>query len=297
MDDLRTFPGILTLANGRELSFVDYGPPEGLAVLWCHGGPGSRLEPTPTAAAAAALGFRLIGIDRPGYGETSLVVGRDIGDWPADALALADHLDIGQFLSVGVSTGGAYALALAAAAPRRVLGVVACCAVSDMRWTEGRAMMAGAAMVWDAPDRDTALRLTEALFGPDGSRLADLSAALALPPSDLAAISDAAFVENWGASTAVSFEQGVAGYVDDRIADGRGWGGFDVHAISCPVIVLHGEADTIVPLAHARHTAALVRNAQLRTAPDLGHFSIIGEVPATLGALRGPAGVRPVDQA
>jgi len=46
-----------------------------------------------------------------------------------EALAVADHLGIGQFAAVGTSTGGAFALALSALAPERVLGVVACCSM------------------------------------------------------------------------------------------------------------------------------------------------------------------------
>ena len=41
---------------------------DGTAVLWCHGGPGSRLEPAAFAPDAAKAGFEYIGIDRPGYG-------------------------------------------------------------------------------------------------------------------------------------------------------------------------------------------------------------------------------------
>jgi hypothetical protein len=33
------------LASGRTVGFADYGVPGATAVLWCHGGPGSRLEP------------------------------------------------------------------------------------------------------------------------------------------------------------------------------------------------------------------------------------------------------------
>ena len=98
------------------------------AVLWCHGGPGSRLEPAALAPAAAEAGLRIIGIDRPGYGLSSPNPERTIADWVPDGLAVADALGIDQFVTVGCSTGGAYALALAALVPARVLGVVACCA-------------------------------------------------------------------------------------------------------------------------------------------------------------------------
>ena len=236
---------ILRLPAGRSVSFADYGDASDLAVLWCHGGPGNRLEPMAVGPAARQLAMRLIGIDRPGYGESTPVPGRRIGDWAADGLAVADHLGIERFIAVGISTGGAYALALAAAS-RRVLGVIACCAVSDMRWAEGKAMMADAERIWNARDRVHAIAIAEEQFGHDGSNFASLAGAMNLPPADLAMLSDPAFAAASVDSARLSFAQGVVGYVDDRLADGPGWGSIDLAAIRCPVIVLHGEADTIV---------------------------------------------------
>src|SRR5215470_6751608 len=149
------------LRDGRQVGYADYGRPEQTAVLWCHGGPGSRIEPMNLAPIASEAGFRIVGIDRPGYGKSTLRPGRSIADWVPDGLAVADHLGIARFVAVGCSTGGAYALALAASAPARVSGVIACCALTDMRWAEGKAMMGaeGTRDIWSAPDRTTALRL------------------------------------------------------------------------------------------------------------------------------------------
>jgi pimeloyl-ACP methyl ester carboxylesterase len=81
------------------------------------------------------------------------------------------------------------------------------------------------------------------------------------------------------------FAFGVQGYVDDRLADGPGWGTFDVSRITCPVTVLHGDSDFIVPVAQAQHTAQLVPGARLRVCPELGHFSIMSQVLPELAAL------------
>ncbi|HEY6427411.1 MAG TPA: alpha/beta fold hydrolase, partial [Acidimicrobiales bacterium] len=70
--------GAIELAEGRTLAYADCGPKDGRPVLWCHGAPGSRLEPQPFADQAAAAGFRIIGIDRPGYGGSTPDPGRSI---------------------------------------------------------------------------------------------------------------------------------------------------------------------------------------------------------------------------
>jgi pimeloyl-ACP methyl ester carboxylesterase len=81
------------------------------------------------------------------------------------------------------------------------------------------------------------------------------------------------------------FAHGVQGYVDDRIADGVGWGSFDVSRVRCPVVVLHGGSDPIVPVAHAHHTAALVPGAKLRVFDELGHFSIVAQIASAIAEL------------
>ena len=64
--------------GGPTVGFADSGPPERAAALWCHGGPGSRLEPSPMVGAATTAGFRLVGVDRPGYGLSPPQPGRTI---------------------------------------------------------------------------------------------------------------------------------------------------------------------------------------------------------------------------
>jgi pimeloyl-ACP methyl ester carboxylesterase len=70
----------------------------------------------------------------------------------------------------------------------------------------------------------------------------------------------------------------VGGYAQDVVVQGRAWS-FDAGDIVAPTWVLHGEADTVVPVAHAHHTAEVIPGARLSTWPDHGHLSVIAEVP------------------
>ena len=275
----RMVEGKLEVVDGRTVGWADAGT-SGTPVLWCHGGPGSRLEGIALGPVAEEAGLRIVGIDRPGYGASTPQPGRTIAGWVADALAVVDHLGIDRFAVVGVSTGGAYALAVAAAAPDRVLGAVLCCALTDMAWDEGRAMVPGGGTeeIWAAPDRETALAIAVATFGDDGTKIATAAAGAELPAADVALFMDPEWLGALGPNLQASFTQGVVGYTDDRLADGLGWGSFDVAAVRCPVRVIHGGSDTIVPVAHAHHTASIVPGATLHVFDDLGHFSIVGEV-------------------
>lgn len=288
----------LELPDGRTLGYADYGPADGAPVLWCHGGPGSRMEPAGVAPAAEELGIRIIGFDRPGYGLSTPRPGRSIEACVPDTLALADHLGLASFHIVGVSTGGAYALSTAAIAPDRVLGVVACCALTDMRDEKAKATMTQGAIanIWNSQTRDEALAFAEEQFGADGTKmLGDGSAdstdsavnAAELAPADIAMFSDPAFLTGMIGGLPAMFAWGVQGYADDRLADGPGWGGFDVSLITCPVTVLHGEADTICPVINAHVTADLVPNSELHLTTDDGHFSIVTHVPEVLTEMIG----------
>lgn len=266
--------GTITVRDGRTVGFADFGTPGQVPVLWCHGGPGSRLEPLLVADAARNAGFRLIGIDRPGYGFSTPQPGRTIGGWVSDGIAVADHLGLDRFAVIGASTGGAYALALAAHTSR-VIAAVACCAITDMRSPDARALNVGCHPVWDARDRDEASAIVSMVYGENGALLYPPHQPISADPSDRALAATAWFDAWWRESVPEMCRQGVSGYVDDRLADGNGWWSFDVNHIACPVTVLHGSTDPLAPVGNGRHTAAIVPGATLRIVDERGHFSIL----------------------
>ena len=276
----------LTRPDGRTAGFCDFGPRGAKPVIWCHGGPGCRREPEYFAPAAVAAGFRLIGIDRPGYGLSTPQPGRTIGGWVDDALAVADRLGVHEFATVGVSTGGAHALARAAST-RRVIGTVACCALTDMRWPEGRPWLPACEEIWSAPSRDAALAIVETQFGAHGERVGSRDA-IPLAPSEERLFADPVWRRLWSEHVREWFVQGAAGYADDRLADRSGWHTFDVTRIACPVTVLQGTSDTLVPVTQARYTQRIVPGATLELRDGRGRGNLIGEVVPTLSALLGP---------
>ncbi len=180
--------GAIELDEGRTVGFATFGSRDGTPVLWCHGGPGSRLDPVHRDVEAANAGLLLVGIDRPGYGISTPQPGRTIADWIPDAMAVADELGVDKFVAVGESTGGAYALALAALVPDRSLGVVACCSLTDTRREEARATMSRphCHAVWDAPDRRSAMAAAVEAHGIGGSKMTGDGLREALSPSDVA---------------------------------------------------------------------------------------------------------------
>jgi pimeloyl-ACP methyl ester carboxylesterase len=131
-------------------------------------------------------------------------------------------------------------------------------------------------------------------FGERGEKIAVHTTGEGITASDRAFFAPPGNLAIWLRNIEQMFAQGVGGYTDDRLADGGGWGSFDVSAITCPVIVLHGSVDTFVPVAQAQHTAALVPGASLQIVDDRGHFSILTEMPSTIAAVLARAAAVPI---
>jgi pimeloyl-ACP methyl ester carboxylesterase len=113
----------LTLSDGRVVGWATYGDPDGLPAIAVHGSPDSRVIWRLLDTAARAHNVRIIAIDRPGFGISDVQPNRTVLDWPADAIAVADHLKIDRFPIIAISGGAAYAAATAWKHPDRVSGL------------------------------------------------------------------------------------------------------------------------------------------------------------------------------
>ena len=111
---------ILTRPDGRRVACAEYGDPGGLPVLALHGTPGSRLMFALADRAARERGIRLIAPERPGYGLSDYRHSESLAQIAEDLSAVADLYEVDRFAVIGVSGGGPYAVAAAAAMPDRI---------------------------------------------------------------------------------------------------------------------------------------------------------------------------------
>ncbi|KAL1892775.1 hypothetical protein Sste5346_006858 [Sporothrix stenoceras] len=111
----------VTLPDGRTLGFAEYGAPEGAPVIYFHGFPSNRLEGSAADKLAKQHKVRLLCLDRPGYGLSTLQPGRRMLDWPDDVMAFASAQSLPTFGVLGASGGGPYVLACASKLPAGVL--------------------------------------------------------------------------------------------------------------------------------------------------------------------------------
>src|ERR1019366_4042508 len=92
--------------DGRTLAVEDCGDPASRPVLVHMGPPNSRYLYGRNVRDAAERGLRLIGYDRPGYGEASPQPGRTGADSADDVATIFPALGIDRRAMWGISGGG-----------------------------------------------------------------------------------------------------------------------------------------------------------------------------------------------
>lgn len=98
---------ILTLRDGTELYYKDWGNKTGPAVTFSHGWPLNSDNWETQMFFLASRGYRVIAHDRRGHGRSSQPWdGNDMDTYADDLLELFEHLDLNDVTMVGHSTGG-----------------------------------------------------------------------------------------------------------------------------------------------------------------------------------------------
>jgi pimeloyl-ACP methyl ester carboxylesterase len=270
------------LRDGRVLAVEDRGPIDSPAVIAHHGTPSCRLDVPSGPATVDRIGVRVITFDRPGYGVSTNLPGRSVSDAAANAQAIADALDIERFATVGVSGGGPHALATAARLPDRVSKV---CVSVGLGPVEHPDFDARAGMPLETLEEIDAAQAGPEVLRAYVERHSNPSTGLdpwieQLPPSDqevlarpsVRAVEEAVALEWQRAS--------IEGWVEDSLAFfTRPWG-FGVPDVPQPTLLLYGEADVLVPLAHGRALSRLIPESHLLTIPNGGHWLLDYEADA-----------------
>jgi len=227
----------------------------GPAVVLLHGQPGSAASWAPVLVQLRGHA-RLIVPDRPGYRAT----GEPALGFAANAAVVAellDALDVESAVVVGHSWGGGVAIALAAARPERVAGLVLVGSV-------------GSCSSVDAFDRMLALPVLGPVLTYVSFR--GLSRLLPLPCarrhlSALGNLDDAALAElvasadDWRAF--VVEQRALVREVPDLDAV--------LHLIQAPTSVIMGEKDFMVPPRVGRELAERIPRAECTLVPGAGH--------------------------
>lgn len=242
-----------------ELYYEDHG--SGSPVVLIHGYPLSGASWEKQTAALLEAGHRVITYDRRGFGKSSQpTIGYDYDTFTADLNALVRKLDLHDFALAGFGMGGGEVA--------RYLG------------TYGSERVRKAAFLSSITP---CLLKTSDTPGVDSSVFAGIKEAIrADRPAFLAEffhdfyntdvhrgtrVSDQVIQNNWNVAVAAS-AKGTLDSVDAWGTDFRA----DLAAIDIPVLVIHGDADRIVPFpASGVRTHRAIRDSRLVVVEDGPH--------------------------
>ncbi|MGD9169578.1 MAG: alpha/beta hydrolase [Candidatus Thiodiazotropha sp.] len=270
---------LVQLPDGRQLAYAEYGNPQGMPTIYCHGFPGSRLEARLFDIPARRHNLRVIAPDRNGLGLSDPKPGRRLIDWAVDVEALADILQIDRFFLIGISGGGPYATACAHRLADRLIGFTLVCPLGPL---DNPTLLA--AMRWPAQINFRSIR--------DTPWLSNLSFRFAVIPLaqlspgwiyqimlGLAPAPDVAVLNRQQVRTAIiaslreAIRQGADGVLQEMALYTQPWG-FDLSGITLAVQLWHGTADDTVPLLHGRTLAEHLPDCTIQVIEGEGHFSL-----------------------
>ncbi len=274
--------GNIAVGDDRQIGFAEFGAPQGRAVFWLHGTPGARRQiPTEARVYAEDHNVRLIGVDRPGIGSSTPYQYPTISCFGDDLRTMADTLGIDKMAVVGLSGGGPYTLACAAAMPDRVVAAGVLGGVAPTRGPDaisGGLMNLGSAVaplirLGGAPLRVGASLLIRAAR-PVASPALDLYA-LASPQADRHLLTRPEFKAMFLGDLLNGSRKQLAAPFADVVLFARDWG-FRLHEVKVPIRWWHGDHDHIIPFSHGEHVVSRLPDAELFHLPGESHLAGLG---------------------
>ncbi len=272
---------LLHLRDGRTLEYFEYGDPDGIALVYCHGFPSTGKQAELVDDIASTMRARIISLTRPGMGRSTFQPDRKITDFPKDVKQLMDSLGIKKFGVLGVSGGGPYALATAVFLPKEV--TVVGIANSMGRNTPelrgrfplfSRAALAAAGSDIGAQSLIKAVDVYSKIWGKS--------------PVDFVTSREGALNDEVRKAveeqTKDALAQGVRGPARELYLMTQDWE-MNLRSIKAPVHVWQGYSDKIVPIEAYMDLVKYLPKPNIQIYPKEGHYAVLAHSREVLSTL------------
>ncbi len=246
------------VVNGIDIAYTRQG--KGTPLVLVHGYP---LDHTiwDKVIPLMAESFDVIAPDLRGFGE-SMSTGRDYGmeDYAADLAGLLDALGIQQAAIAGHSMGGYAVLAFARAYPARIRGL-------GLISSQGLA---------DPPDRKEGRYKSAEDVAQNGvSGVAESMASKLSADPALQAFSKE-LINKQSPEGVIGALKAMAGRPDSMDL---------LKGFQLPIVLVHGEADALIPIDRSREIEAIALQSRLSALPGVGHLPMLEAPEQTAKAL------------
>lgn len=278
----------LAVEPPHVLHVEECGNPDGIPVLFIHGGPGAGCEPYHRRFFDPGL-YRIILFDQRGCGRSTphaALDGNTTQALVADMEAIREHLGLERWMLFGGSWGSTLGLAYAETHPERILGLILrgifLCRPHEIRWfyQEGASRLfpdyweAYLEPIPEAERSDLVRAYYQRLTSDDEVARMAAAKAWSLWEGRTASLLPREEVVNHFADpfTALSLARIECHYFmhdsflepDQLLRDAHRLAGI-------PGIIVHGRYDAICPLENAWQLARAWPDAELQIIPDAGH--------------------------
>ena len=234
--------GSFQLPNGASLSYAEYGTSTGNPVLLFHGLVGSICSEG-MEESLCGLPVRVIALARPGYGASDYFDMDCVADWGRLLAEFWDHLELWSFDIVGISAGAPYAYSLAALYPDRI---------GTLYINSGIPAVCFPNVLAQYPAQDAALY--RAFRGMSRQEAGQALYDSYLPLFPEAALQSRDFRDSMGSD--------LRNIGQEAKLQEAPWG-FKLSEVRCPVVLLHGTADSEVPYSAMEETAKELPHARI----------------------------------
>ncbi|QUW95907.1 alpha/beta hydrolase [Streptomyces sp. V17-9] len=255
--------GTVTTSDGTDIFYKDWGPRDGLPIVFHHGWPLSADDWDNQMLFFLSHGYRVVAHDRRGHGRSGQPSGgHDMDTYAADVAALTDALDLRDAVHIGHSTGGGeVARYVARAKPGRVAKAVLVSAVPPVM-VKSESNPGGLPIeVFD--EFRAALAANRAQF------YIDVPSGPFYGFNREGATVSQGLIDRWwlqgmtGAANA--HYECIAAFSETDFTD-------DLKGIDVPVLVAHGTDDQVVPYENAApRSVELLPNGTLKSYEGLPH--------------------------
>jgi non-heme chloroperoxidase len=250
----------VTVKDGTRIFFKDWGT--GKPIVFSHGWPLDADAWDPQMLFLVNNGYRVIAHDRRGHGRSDQPSsGNDMDTYADDLAAVLDHLNLREAMLVGHSTGGGEVVHyIGRHGAKRVAKVVLIGAVPPV-------MLKSAANPGGLP-QSTFDGIRDGVATNRSQFYLDLAMPFYGFNRPDAKVSQGLIQEFW--------RQGMAGSIKGQYECVKQFSEVDYTAdlkkLNVPTLILHGDADQIVPIDDsAKLSAQLVKNSTLKVYPGAPH--------------------------